>query len=32
MDPQNKSIVNVLIQEVKGLHPALLTQHIKGNI
>ena len=31
-DPHNQSVLNVLIQEVKALNPAFLTQHIRGNI
>ena len=29
-DPHNQAVVNILIQEVMGLNPSFLTQHIRG--
>jgi len=29
-DSDNQSVLNILIQEVKGLNPTFLTQHIRG--
>ena len=29
-DKHNQAIVNILVQEVMGLNPSFLTQHIRG--